>query len=130
MGSSGAGWACVLVLQNLQARVQVSPISMIVAVAIPSLPPQHSPMFGHLASSHTVASLSSRTYTLTIYKYINSFEQVLVILSRRKLRLQPWRQASANLFFGRIGRRQSRRIDFVVVDKICKIRSRLQLVLE
>jgi hypothetical protein len=45
----------------LQPRVQVSPIIMIVAVAVPSLPPQHSPMFGHFASSHTVAKPSSLT---------------------------------------------------------------------
>lgn len=32
-----------------------------VAVAVPSAPPQHSPMFGQRASSHTVESLFSRT---------------------------------------------------------------------
>ena len=35
-------------VQNLHPRVQVSPINMIVAVAVPFSPPQHSPMFGHL----------------------------------------------------------------------------------
>jgi hypothetical protein len=50
---------------HLQPRVHVSPMSMMVAVAVwPSLPPQHSPMLGHLASSHTVASLSSRSLDL------------------------------------------------------------------
>ena len=35
-------------------RVQVSPMSMMVAVAVwSSPPPQHSPMLGHRASSHT-----------------------------------------------------------------------------
>jgi len=34
---------------------------MIVAVAVPSFPPQHSPIFGHFASSHTVAKLSDLT---------------------------------------------------------------------
>lgn len=49
--SSGGGAASVFTAQNLQPRVHVSPISMIVAVP----PFQHSPMFGHCASSHTVA---------------------------------------------------------------------------
>ena len=35
-------------VQNLHPRVQVSPINMMVAVAVPFSPPQHSPMFGHL----------------------------------------------------------------------------------
>ena len=36
--------------------VHVSPMSMMVAVAVwSSPPPQHSPMLGHRASSHTVA---------------------------------------------------------------------------
>lgn len=52
----------VLTAQNLQPRVHVSPISMMVAVAVwPSPPPQHSPMFGQRASSQTVCSLSSRS---------------------------------------------------------------------
>ena len=51
----------VFTAQNRHARVHVSPRSMMVAVAgvsSPSLPPQHSPRFGHRASSHTVARLS------------------------------------------------------------------------
>lgn len=47
-------------LQNLQPRVHVSPISMIVAVAVPVSPPQHSPMLGHLASSQTVVSCNEK----------------------------------------------------------------------
>ena len=43
--------------QNRQARVHTAPISMMVAV--PAF--QHSPMFGHLASSQTVASRCSCT---------------------------------------------------------------------
>src|SRR3546814_10992477 len=39
--------------------VQVSPMIMMVAVAVPSAPPQHSPLLVHLASSHTVLSFSS-----------------------------------------------------------------------
>ena len=34
--------------QKRQPLVQVSPISMMVAVAVPFSPPQHSPIFGHL----------------------------------------------------------------------------------
>ena len=34
--------------ENLQPLVQVSPINMIVAVAVPFSPPQHSPILGHL----------------------------------------------------------------------------------
>ena len=42
--------------------MHVSPMIMMVAVAVlPSPPPQHSPMFGHLASSQTVARPRSRT---------------------------------------------------------------------
>src|SRR5580692_1321407 len=50
--------------QNRQARVHTAPISMIVAV--PAF--QHSPIFGHLASSHTVASRCSRTMSWTARK--------------------------------------------------------------
>lgn len=61
IGSGGAGVLAVLTAQNLQPLVQVSPSSMIVAVALwcfespPAPPPpfQHSPMLGHWASSHT-----------------------------------------------------------------------------
>ena len=64
-GSSGGGADDVLTAQKRQPRVQVSPISMIVAVAVcPSPPPQHSPMLGQRASSHTVCSLSSRSFAL------------------------------------------------------------------
>src|SRR6056297_4076960 len=47
--------------QNRQARVHTSPISMMVAV--PAL--QHSPMFGHFDSEHTVANLCFFTFALT-----------------------------------------------------------------
>ena len=50
--------------QNRQARVQTSPIS--ISVAVPAF--QHSPMFGHLASSQTVASRCSRTAWRTASK--------------------------------------------------------------
>ena len=54
--------AVVLVVKvDLQPLVQVSPMSMMVAVAVPFSPPQHSPMLGHLASSQTVASPRPRT---------------------------------------------------------------------
>ena len=50
--------------QKRQARVHTAPINMIVAV--PAF--QHSPMFGHLASSHTVASRCSCTMSFTAPK--------------------------------------------------------------
>ena len=50
--------------QNRQARVHTAPINMIVAV--PAF--QHSPMFGHLASSQTVASRCSCTMSFTAPK--------------------------------------------------------------
>jgi hypothetical protein len=54
-GSRGLGVREVLTEQKRHALVHSSPISMIVAVEMPSGPPlQHSPMFGHLASSQTV----------------------------------------------------------------------------
>mmetsp|Transcript_20009 Transcript_20009/g.53282 ORF Transcript_20009/g.53282 Transcript_20009/m.53282 type:complete len:270 (+) Transcript_20009:2297-3106(+) len=65
LGSSGGGALEVLMLQKRQPRVQVSPMSMRVAVP----PPQHSPMLGHRASSQTVerprrrASARSREYS-------------------------------------------------------------------
>jgi len=49
IGSGGAGFLLVLTAQNLHPRVQVSPRSMMVAVAIPSPPP-----FQHCA--HTLQS--------------------------------------------------------------------------
>ena len=67
-GSSGPGFRAVLTEQNLHPRVQVSPMSMIVAVAVPSPPPQHSPTFGQRASSQTVASLDFRRPVLTRLK--------------------------------------------------------------
>ena len=67
-GSSGPGFLAVLTEQNLHPRVQVSPMSMIVAVAVPSPPPQHSPTFGQRASSQTVASLDFRKPVLTRLK--------------------------------------------------------------
>jgi hypothetical protein len=64
-GSSGGGAREVLTAQKRQPRVQVSPMSMMVAVAAwPSPPPQHSPMLGQRASSQTVDSLSSRSLDL------------------------------------------------------------------
>ena len=51
--SIGAGELLVFTAQNLQPRVHVSPISITVAVVVS--PPQHSPIFGHCASSQTVA---------------------------------------------------------------------------
>jgi len=63
-GSSWSSQPCGLPVsteQNRQARVHTAPINMMVAV--PAF--QHSPMFGHLASSHTVASRCSRTMFFT-----------------------------------------------------------------
>lgn len=66
LASNGGGVLLVLTLQNrhcnqpqipeklLTPRVQVSPINIIVAVALDlSEPPQQSPIFGHLALSQT-----------------------------------------------------------------------------
>jgi len=53
--STGRGMP-VLTLQKAQARVQVSPRIITVACFLV----QHSPMFGHAASSHTVCRFSSR----------------------------------------------------------------------
>ena len=63
-GSSASSQPCglpVSTAQKRQARVHTAPITMMVAV--PAF--QHSPMFGHLASSHTVASRCSRTVPRT-----------------------------------------------------------------
>ena len=54
---SYTGGRPVATAQNLHARVQMSP--RIMNVAVPA--PQHSPIFGHLASSHTVLRRCSRT---------------------------------------------------------------------
>ncbi len=51
MGSSGSGLP-VATLQKAQARVQVSPMIIMVAWLLD----QHSPMFGQAASSQTVTS--------------------------------------------------------------------------
>jgi len=53
--SSGSGRPCAT-SQKVQRRVQRSPMIMKVAVPLP----KHSPMFGQLASSHTVCSRCSR----------------------------------------------------------------------
>lgn len=45
-------------------------LTIMVAVCVPcSPPPQHSPMFGHFASSQTVASFSSRNCSLILLKF-------------------------------------------------------------
>ena len=59
-----------LISQNPQERVQVSPISM--KVAVPPL--QHSVLLGHDASSQTVAILERFTVLLT---KLNDFANVL-----------------------------------------------------
>ena len=56
-GSSQPRGLPVSTAQNRQARVHTSPIN--ISVAVPAF--QHSPMFGHFASSQTVASRCSRT---------------------------------------------------------------------
>jgi hypothetical protein len=92
--SSGGGVREVFTEQNRQPRVHVSPISyktvsdgrnakpiptIIVAVAFrfaasspaelpPDPPPQHSPMLGHRASSHTVCKPSPRKSFLIFVK--------------------------------------------------------------
>jgi hypothetical protein len=51
--SSGGGGVCdVFTAQNRQPLVHVSPNN--ITVAVPVSPFQHSPTFGHIASSHTV----------------------------------------------------------------------------
>ncbi len=66
-GSSGGGVRLVFTAQKLHPRVHVSPIIIIVAVAVPFGPPQHSPILGHLASSQTVASPNSLTVFLSVW---------------------------------------------------------------
>ena len=61
-GSGGGGFASVLTAQNMHPRVQVSPSNMIVAVAVPWLPPQHSPTLGHCASFTESGKLESKLY--------------------------------------------------------------------
>ncbi len=62
-GSSHPRGLPVSTAQKRHARVHTAPINMIVAV--PAF--QHSPMFGHLASSHTVARRCSLTRALTAW---------------------------------------------------------------
>ena len=64
-GNNGVMRSIKYMLQNLQPRVHVSPMSMMVAVAVPLSPPQHSPRLGHLASSHTVLRPSPCSDCLT-----------------------------------------------------------------
>ena len=64
--SNSPGLREVLTEQNRHPRVQVSPINIMVAVAVPGPPPQHSPTFGQRASSQTVASLDLRRPCLTL----------------------------------------------------------------
>ena len=69
LGSGGGGARDVFTEQNIQPRVHVSPSIMMVAVANSlSLPPQHSPIFGHRASS--------QTYKYTAVSSKNSFSNV------------------------------------------------------
>ncbi|KAH3668979.1 hypothetical protein OGAPHI_002734 [Ogataea philodendri] len=69
-GSKGPGFLFVFTEQNRHPLVHVSPINMIVAVASDFFPPQHSPIFGHLASSQTVASFSSLTSFFKAWKLL------------------------------------------------------------
>ncbi len=58
-GSRGEGARDVFTEQKRQPRVHWLPMIMMVAVAVLfSPPPQHSPMLGHLASSHTYTWVS------------------------------------------------------------------------
>mmetsp|Transcript_32818 Transcript_32818/g.71587 ORF Transcript_32818/g.71587 Transcript_32818/m.71587 type:complete len:274 (+) Transcript_32818:1-822(+) len=68
-GSNGGGALLVFTAQNLHPRVHVSPMTMMVAVAMwPSPPDQHSPIFGHFASSQTVDSFRSRScFLIAVY---------------------------------------------------------------
>ena len=60
----------VLTEQKRHPRVHVSPPNIIVAVAaLLSLPPQHSPMFGHFASSQTVCRFKPRKSFLIFLKF-------------------------------------------------------------
>ena len=69
--SRGLGVREVFTAQNRHPLVHSSPISMMVAVAIsvPDFPPlQHSEIFGHLASSHTVCRERERSWPLISWK--------------------------------------------------------------
>jgi hypothetical protein len=67
-GSGGGGAADVSTAQNMHPLVHWSPNSMIVPVP----PDQHSPMFGHCASSQTVLRLRSAKDSFTAV-YLDSF---------------------------------------------------------
>ena len=57
-----------MILEYPQAAIPKDNIilnTIIVAVAVPSFPPQHSPMFGHFASS--------QTYKKAIYNQLYNF---------------------------------------------------------
>lgn len=58
---------------------------MMVAVASPLSPPQHWPMFGHRASSHTVWSLRPRRSDLILLKLAEVGISVLRYRGRRGL---------------------------------------------
>jgi len=59
--SNGGGARDVFTEQNMHPLVHVSPMIIIVAVATPlSPPPQHSPMFGHRASSQTLSNAQTK----------------------------------------------------------------------
>lgn len=62
-------------------------------------------------------------------QFTHRFQQVLVVLSRWQLRLQPGRQSLPHLLLLRIGSRHGRWIDLVLVDEISEIRAILQLLL-
>lgn len=64
--------SCTLITHQLVRKRSISPahdrimknrglLTIIVAVAFPLPPPQHSPMLGHLASSHTVCNPNPRS---------------------------------------------------------------------
>ena len=96
-GSRAAGCRDVLTEQKRHARVHVSPISMIVAVAasFPPSPPQHSPMLGHRASSQTVARPKPRRSRLIREKLAPFGIRVLVYDGRRSSSTRPMRTRGA-----------------------------------
>lgn len=93
----------VFTLQKRQPRVQVSPMSMMVAVAADlEEPPQQSEMFGQRASSQTVCNIFSDYPTIGMPRetWLTSMQiqppqiipNLLEILRHRYRRLQPLRQ--------------------------------------
>lgn len=60
-------------------------LTMIVAVASPLSPPQHCPILGHLASSHTVWRLSPRRSFLILLKEADVGMVVFRYLGKRGL---------------------------------------------